>query len=154
MNNGSISIQTNQGKLLKQVPYMDTSQFWQGDDEMYWKEFLKCFMVEFQNQHKVLYLDSFIENGWNDFFVECMKKLYAFHSFKIMTRKEFLQKEKFTERLILIKHSPVPLELVLEKANLVSCCLVIEDRNFYTLPNADLMNYSFEDLVCFLFSVI
>ena len=152
--NGKIDIRNKNGKMVRQVPWMDKGKFWQGDDEMSWKEFLKCFMVEFQNQQKILYLDCFFENGWTDFLIQCMKELYGFHSYKEMTRKEFLQKEKFTERLILIRYSPVPLELVMEKANCVSCCLVIEDKNFYTLPNADLSDFSFSDLVHFLFSTI
>lgn len=152
--NGKIDIRNGNGKLLKQIPYIDRGKFWQGDDEMGWKDFLRCFLVEFQNQNKILYLDKFIENGWNDFLIQCMKELYGFHGYKEMTRKEFIKKEKFTERLILIRYSPVPMELVMEKANLVSCCLVIEDQNFYTLPNSDLFEFSFSDLVHFLFSTI
>ena len=150
--NGEIDIRNTKGRMIEKVPCLDKGLIWQGDDEMGWKEFLKCLMMEFQNQNKILFLDQFIENGWNDFLIQMMKELYGFHGYKEMTRKEFLQKEKFTERLILIKYSPVPMDLLMEKANLVSCCLVIEDKNFYTLPNNDLLNIKFSDLVHFLFS--
>jgi hypothetical protein len=148
--NGSLTIRNKQGKFLKQIPNISSNDVWQGD-EMSWKEFFKCFMVEFYNPSKILYLDKFIENGWNDFLIYCMKKLYSFHGYKEMTRKEFLQKEKFTERIIFIRYCPISIDLVIEKANFVSCCLVIEDKNFYTLPNTDLFNYSFEDIIHFLF---
>jgi hypothetical protein len=114
-------------------------------------EFLKCFMVEFSNYSKILFLDQFIPGGWNDLLIEIMKNLYGFHQFKILTRKEFIQKEKITERILFIKFSPVHLDLVLEKAQATNCCLVIEDKNGYSIHNRDLTKYDFKDFIYYLF---
>ena len=115
-------------------------------------EFMKCFLLEFQPRDKILYLDNFHANGWNDFVIQCMREIYGYSCYKEMNRKEFLQKESFPERVILIHKSDEPLELVVEKIQWINCCFVIEDKNHYSIHNEGVLNYiSFENIFYYLF---
>jgi hypothetical protein len=112
-------------------------------------------MIEFDKRNFILYLDRFVENGLNDFLVEMMKRMYGYHSFKVMTRREFLLKESFPERLILIQKSEEPMEILLEKIQWIECCVLIEDRNIYSVENREMDNcISFEDLFYYFFYVL
>jgi hypothetical protein len=118
-------------------------------------DFIRCFMIEFDKMNFILYLDRFLENGLNDFFIEAMKRIYGYHSFKVLSRKEFLQKESFPERLIVIKKSDEPMEILLEKIRWLECCVLIEDQNIYSVENREMDNcISFEDLFYYFFYVL
>lgn len=118
-------------------------------------DFIRCFMIEFDKRNFILYLDRFVENGLNDFLVEAMKRMYGYHSFKVMTRREFLLKESFPERLIVIRRSEEPMEILLEKIQWLECCVLIEDRNIYCVENREMDGcISFEDLFYYFFYVL
>jgi hypothetical protein len=132
-------------------------------------DFIRCFMIDFEKKNYVMYLDRFVENGLNDFFVEAMKRIYGYHSFKVLTRKEFLQKETFSERILLIQKSDEPMDILLEKIQMLECCVLIEDRNIYSVSNKECMKDtnkecmfrdtnkemgSFEDLFYYFFYVL
>lgn len=118
-------------------------------------DFIRCFMIEFDRKNFILYLERFMENGLNDFLVEMMKRIYGYHSFKILSRREFLLKESFPERLILIKKSDEPMEILLEKIQWLECCVLIEDKNIYSVENREICSYiSFEDLFYYFFYVL
>jgi len=122
------------------------------------QDFIKCFILEFMRRDSVLYLDKFIPNGWNDLIIQMMKEMYGYSCYKEMNRRDFLQKEKFPERVILIKksgESDLPLEMIMEKAQFTECCFVIEDKNFYSIENYDILSYvSFEKIFYYLFYVL
>ena len=110
-------------------------------------DFIRCFMIEFDRKNFILYLDCFVENGLNEFLIEAMKRIYGYHSFKILTRREFLLKESFPERLIVIKRSEEPIEILLEKIQWLECCVLIEDKNIYSVENREIgYSDSFDDL--------
>ena len=119
-------------------------------------DFMRCFFLEFERLNYVLYLDKFLEGGWNDFFVECMKRFYGYSSFKILNRREFLLKESFPERLLLIKKSEEPLDIVLEKLKWVNSCVIIEDKNIYSVENNHIIcnQTKIEDLFFYLFYIL
>jgi hypothetical protein len=123
-------------------------------------DFIRCFMIDFEKKNYVMYLDRFVENGLNDFFVEAMKRIYGYQSFKVLTRKEFLQKETFSERILLIQKSDEPMDILLEKIQMLECCVLIEDRNIYAVSNKECMSVtnkemgSFEDLFFYFFYVL
>lgn len=118
-------------------------------------DFIRCFMIEFDRKNFILYLDRFVEKGLNDFLLETMKQMYGYHSFKVMTRREFLLKESFPERLIVIRRSEEPMEILLEKIQWLECCVLIEDRNIYSLENREMDEcISFEDLFYYFFYVL
>jgi len=136
--------------------------------------FMRSFMVSFDRMNYVLYLDQFLEDGLNHFFVQLMRKIYGYHSFIILNRREFLQKESFTERLILIRSATIqnrvsetdttqntrnmieePIEMVLEKIRFLNCCIVIEDNNIYSLENRNLsIDIHFKDLFYYFFYIL
>lgn len=118
-------------------------------------DFIRCFMIEFDRKNFILYLDRFVEKGLNDFLVEAMKQMYGYHSFKVMTRREFLLKESFPERLIVIRRSDEPMEILLEKIQWLECCVLIEDKNIYSVENREICSYiSFEDLFYYFLYVL
>lgn len=99
--------------------------------------FLRSFMIDFDRMNYVMYLDKFLPNGFNQFLVELMKRVYGYHSFKEMSRREFLQKESYPERLILIRKSEEPIEMLLEKIRWINSCVLIEDKNIYSIQNEE-----------------
>jgi hypothetical protein len=120
------------------------------------KNFIRCFLLEFDKRYNLLYLDVFLENGLNDFLMECMKQVYGYSSYKVLTRREFIEKECFPERLIFIKRGETnkdePLEIVLEKLRYMECCIVIEDKNIYSIENCELFPYvTFQDFFYYFF---
>jgi hypothetical protein len=71
-----------------------------------------------------------------------------------LTRKEFLLKESFPERLIIIQKSDEPIEILLEKIQWIECCVLIEDRNIYSVLNNECINKemrTFDDLFYYFF---
>ena len=118
-------------------------------------DFFKSFVFEFSKQSSVLFLNRFVEGGWNDLFVEWMKEMYDYSSYRILSRKEFLKKETFPERLLLITKDTeflIPLDLVMQKVDFLKCCVVIEDQNCYSIDNACVVYENFfEKVFYFLF---
>jgi hypothetical protein len=131
--------------------------------------FMRSFTISFDKMNYVLYLNRFIEEGLNCFFIQWMKQMYGYHSFSLLSRKEFLQKESFHERLILVHRSQnensshklqernleEPLDILLEKIRFINCCVVIEDDNIYSLENKKILsNIKFEDLFYYFFYIL
>lgn len=114
------------------------------------KEFFNCFLIEYNKRDSVLFLNRFFENGWNGVWIEFMKKIYGYESFKELTRKEVLQKEKFHERLIVVKNTNEPLEWVMDKIQSTQTCFIIEDENIYSIENTEI-NVEILDLFYYLF---
>jgi len=125
------------------------SEYLESIDKM--KDFLTSFMIEFNKRDSVLFLDKFYENGWNNTFIKLMTSYYGYESFKEISRKDFLRKEHFPERIILIKYSDVePLEWVMHKVQAIQTCFMIEDKNIYSLDNIE-VNLNISDLFYYLF---
>ena len=125
-------------------PYLDKFE--------YSKDFFNCLFLDYTKRDSILFLDRFIENGWNVFLKNYIKEFYGYESYKELSRKDIIQKEKFHERLILVKYSDVPLELVLEKIRWTKTCFIIEDENIYSLDNSDVRdNVKLLDLFYYLF---
>jgi hypothetical protein len=118
-------------------------------------DFMKSMIYEFSKRDSILFVSKFIENGWNDFFIQWMTEMYPFASYRILSRKELLKKESFPERLLLITKDETPLEIVMEKISFLKCCVVVEDHNCYSIEN-DCVLYEnfFEKVFYFLLYVV
>jgi hypothetical protein len=126
-------------------------------EDKYLLEFLRCFFVQFEKQFSYLHLDSFEDGFWFRFFVFVMQKYFDFHSFKVLSRREFLMKETFHERIIFVKKDAleVPMEIVLEKAQVIQTCIVFEDKNFYSIdPRETIWEKDFDAFFYYLFYIL
>jgi len=108
-------------------------------------------LLQFDKKNNILYLDEFMDHGLNDLFIEIMKNIYSYSSYKILTRREFIQKESFPERLILIKKSEEPIEIIVEKMEYLHCCMIVEDQNIYSLENQSISFINFDQLFYYYF---
>lgn len=114
-------------------------------------EFIRCFMIQFEKMNSYLYLHSFLDNGWVEFFKYAMEVLFSYQKFQIISRKDFLNKESFHERLIFVKKDDTPLEFVLTKAQLVNVCLIFEDQNNYSIIDTPMDPAYYEHLIYYFF---
>lgn len=116
-------------------------------------EFMRSFFIRFEKQNSYLYLNQFEKNGWSEFLKYSMEVLFSYHQTVTVTRKEFLKKESFHERVIFVRQDDTPLDLVLTKAQQVEVCLVMEDQNVYSVNDIEMDANSFENLVYYFFYV-
>jgi hypothetical protein len=144
----SVSIRwQNKEIFLIQIHYVHRFLEYLDYKESLLKEFMRCFFIQFEKQNSYLYLNHFIENGWTDFFQYTMQVLFSYNKSCRITRKEFINKETFHERLIILQKDDTPLEYVLTKAQQVQCCLVIEDKNIYSIEDKQINAPMFENLI-------
>lgn len=131
----AIQIKSRDGQVSLEIKMDKFNPVIEESQDKYLVEFLKCFFIQFEKQFSYLHLDSFEDGFWVRFFVFVMQKYFDFHSFKILSRREFLIKESFHERILFVKKDSddVPIEIVLEKAQLIQTCIVFEDKNFYSI---------------------
>lgn len=115
--------------------------------ETFLTEFMRCFFIQFDKQNSYLYLNSFVENGWTEFIQYAMEVLFSYNKCCKISRKEFIKKESFHERMIMIERDETPLEYVLAKAQQVECCLVIEDKNIYSIEDKQINVSLLENLI-------
>ena len=142
------------GKQIFELILNDINPFLDFQENVYIKDFLKCFLIEFLKRNSIVYLDKFITNGLNDLTIQIMNEFYNYSTYKVLTRKEFLQKESFPERLILIQKSEEPLDIVIDKINMVQCCFIIEDKNMYSITNNEIIEDNIiEKLFYYLFYI-
>jgi hypothetical protein len=144
----SVSIRwQNKEIFLIQIHYVHRFLEYLDYKESLIKEFMRCFFIQFDKQNSYLYLNSFVENGWTEFIQYTMEVLFSYNKCCKISRKDFLKKESFHERIIMIERDETPLEYVLTKAQQVECCLVIEDKNVYSIEDKEIDNSLLEHLI-------
>jgi hypothetical protein len=116
-------------------------------------DFMHCFFIRFEKKNSYLYLNEFSEDGWSMFLVHTMKVLYSHHRYSVISRKELLKKESFHERVIFVKKDETPLDLVLTKAQQIQTCLVIEDKNIYSIHETEIGQNLINDLIYYFFYI-
>jgi hypothetical protein len=140
-----------QNKEIFQIGLQMCESFLNFPNVELFNEFMKCFLIQFNKPHSYLYIQNFLNDGWIEFFKYGMEVLFSYCSCCLITRNEFLIKETFHERIIFIRRDETPMEIVLEKAQLVQTCLVFEDSNFYSIVDKEVDTEAYESLIYYFF---
>lgn len=124
-----------------------------GDKESLLVDFMRSFFISFEKSNSYLYFNKFQEHGWIEFIQFTMQVLFSYQHSRMITRKEFLKKESFHERVLFILEDETPMDLVLVKAQQVEICLIMEDKNYCSLIDIEIDSKLFENIIYYFFYV-
>jgi hypothetical protein len=164
----SISIRWQEKEIFFVPMYQLQQEIFCSIHTEYLMDFMKCFMIRFDKMNSYLYIHDKKENGWIEFLKYAMEVLFSYNTQITISRKEFLKKESFHERILFVSKDQTggsitehltPLDLILVKAQHVETCIVFEDdsmqdSSYCYLKDIEIDEKYYEPLIYYFFYLL